>query len=247
MTEAELCAYWAALRTRVAAMAAADGERLIFGAHSPAWGHDYYILPPVPEESLRRFETRNRLRLPMVYRTFLRCYGAGGAGPDYGIADFSFAIAPHDFTVPSPVADTIEHGEEHAGEHREGLGYLGTAGCGIDWYIELNGPRPGTVWRDGEGMLCRYEDFHTWMDRWAARVERSLESIARFRLLSERHAASALTVEAAAAVLGPEVSRRRDEDGTWSVWFALGGGHLRCDSAGSVLSIVGPRKGGLGS
>lgn len=251
MTEAELRDYWRTLRGRVAAMAAVDTERLVFGAHSAAWGHGYGILPPVPERRIARFESQNRIQLPLAYRTFLTHYGAGGAGPGYGIADFSRAIAPHDFTVPFPFTDTVELDERHTDDHpirqREGLGYLGTAGCGIDSYIELNGAQPGTVWCDGDGAFCRLEDFQTWVERWASRVERATAIILQFQTLAERHAAGVLTLERAASVLGPQISRRPVGDGTWTVRFASGGGELRCDDGGAVLDVVGPRKGGIGS
>jgi hypothetical protein len=251
VTESELCAYWTNLRVRVAAMAAVDTDRLIFGAHLTSLGHRYEILQPVPEESLRRFEARNRLRIPLAYRTFLLHYGAGGAGPGYGIVDFSRAIAPHDFTVPFPYTDTVDLEEHHTDDHllwkREGLGYLGTLGCGIDWYIELNGPQRGTVWCDGDGAFYRYEAFQVWMDRWATRIERGLGVIVRYRELTRQHAAGGLTLSGAEAVLGPEISRREEGEGTWRVRLASGGGDLRCDADGAVLSVVGPRKGGIGS
>ncbi len=253
MTEAELCDYWRMLRARVAVMAAMDTERLVFGAHSAAWGHGYGILPPISEKQIARFESRNRLQLPPAYRTFLIHYGAGGAGPGYGIADFSRAIAPHDFTVPFPFSGTValdaHHAASCAGRAPEGLGYLGTAGCGSDAYIELNGTQPGTVWCSGagDGAFYPYEDFHTWMERWAGRVERATAIIVQFRDLTERHAAGALTLERAVSVLGPQISRRPVGDGTWTVRFASGGGALRCDEVGAVLDVVGPRKGGLGS
>jgi hypothetical protein len=247
VTEAELCDYWRTLRARVAAMAAADTERLIFGAHSAAWGHGYGILPPVPEKQVGRFESRNRLQLPPAYRTFLTHYGSGGAGPGYGIADFSRAVAPHDFTVP--FSDTVALEGVHSGGPREGLGYLGTAGCGSDSYIELNGAQPGTVWCSGAGDGAFYscEDFQTWMERWASRVEQATAIIVQFRDLTRRHAAGALTLARAVSVLGPQISRRPVGDGTWTVRFASGGGALRCDEVGAVLDVVGPRKGGIGS
>ena len=44
---------------------------------------------PVSEERLANFESINGVNLPTDYRSFLSAFGAGGAGPDYGIYDFA--------------------------------------------------------------------------------------------------------------------------------------------------------------
>ncbi|MCB9764325.1 MAG: SMI1/KNR4 family protein [Alphaproteobacteria bacterium] len=247
MTEAELHDYWRAQRARVARLKARDPRRVLFGAHSDRWGHRYRVARVVPEAKLVAFEERCGRRLPLEYRTFLRSYGAGGAGPDYGIRRFQEAILPHTYPIPWGHTDTVETDgllDDHPVWRHDGLGFLGTAGCGIDWYIELNGPQPGTVWCDGDGALYKYPPFQPWFEHWAARAEQAVAIIQAFTALKQRFDAKGGLDEAAVveALGAPERSTRRD-DGVEELWFARGGGHVLRGPDGGILDVVPPRKG----
>jgi hypothetical protein len=47
--------------------------------------HRFVLTEPLPEQLVRTFEQRHRVRLPEDYRHFITHIGNGGAGPDYGL------------------------------------------------------------------------------------------------------------------------------------------------------------------
>lgn len=53
----------------------------VFGGEA----HEFILNPPLPEEEVRDFEARHRIRLPAEYLGFLIHVGNGGAGPYYGL------------------------------------------------------------------------------------------------------------------------------------------------------------------
>jgi hypothetical protein len=72
------------LRSLVSELGAVDSTRRVFGAGS----HGYSLKPASPE-ALLAFESRWRVRLPEVFRSFVCEVTDGGAGPGYGL----FALA----------------------------------------------------------------------------------------------------------------------------------------------------------
>lgn len=163
--------YWTEARQRIFAISKIDSScELVFGSK----GHKYELLSPVPERQLVAFENKNDVPLPSEYRSFLRNFGAGGAGPDYGVYDFR--------TIESvSVKERFHLSESTAWPEADddpmwdlpGLLPISTSGCAIDWSIEVNGPEPGTMWVDaGPGnQLMRCESFGTWYGSWLDRIE----------------------------------------------------------------------------
>ena len=78
--------YWTEVRQRIIEMRHIDFScNMVFGSNS----HKYKINRRVSERRLRAFEVKNDVELPSEYRAFLTAFGAGGAGPDYGIYSFA--------------------------------------------------------------------------------------------------------------------------------------------------------------
>ncbi|WP_029631990.1 SMI1/KNR4 family protein [Zavarzinella formosa] len=150
-------AYWRGAKARVAAFQKADPRlELVFGSK----GHKYELLPPVAEPHLNACEAAHGVSIPPDYRTFLAVMGAGGAGPDYGLYDFRTMDASH-------VGERFPLTESHEWPEADddplwrlpGLMTISTSGCAIEWFIEVNGPQPGTMWVDAgpgnELMRCK--------------------------------------------------------------------------------------------
>ncbi|MGW1884056.1 SMI1/KNR4 family protein [Streptomyces sp. NPDC001970] len=73
---------WTGVRERVAALREHGGASGVFGAR----GHGFELQPPMSERDVRALEAALGTELPAEYRSFLLTVGAGGAGPDYGLA-----------------------------------------------------------------------------------------------------------------------------------------------------------------
>ncbi|MEV5610050.1 SMI1/KNR4 family protein [Streptomyces sp. NPDC052225] len=73
--------YGAGVRERVAAAGAGPGGGEVFGALRHAW----VLEDPLTDAEPAELEAQVGVRLPEEYRGFLRCVGAGGAGPAYGV------------------------------------------------------------------------------------------------------------------------------------------------------------------
>ncbi len=180
--------YWHAARRRIATLASLDPRReLVFASES----HDYRVLDPVSEQQLANFERASANRLPHDYRAFLLHYGAGGAGPDYGIYDFHH-LDRANVSLRFPLTATQDWPEDGRDPlwKRPGLLTISTSGCAIDWYLEVNGPQPGTMWVNaGPGeQLMRTESFGAWFSDWLDRVERGVHAHVVIRRLVERGA-----------------------------------------------------------
>src|SRR5690242_17580221 len=138
--------YWRDAKTRIAALKRIDsGLELVFGSK----GHKYHVLEPVSEARLRAFEFRNGVPIPAEYRSLLASFGSGGAGPDYGICDFrkleTVSVREKFYLTES---QAWPYDADDPIWKLPGLLTISTSGCAIDWYIEMNGPQPGTMWVD---------------------------------------------------------------------------------------------------
>jgi hypothetical protein len=115
----------------------------------------------------------------------LAAFGAGGAGPDYGIYDFA-KIESVSVQERFHLTDSTEWPDDDDDRMWDlpGLLPVSTSGCAIDWSIEINGPQPGTMWVNaGPGdRLMRCGTFGTWYEQWLDRVELGLQ---RFKRVSE--------------------------------------------------------------
>ena len=160
---------------------------MIFGAKR-ANGHDYEILPTVPEKELIAFERRNGISLPLDFRTFLEGFGAGGAGPHYGIIDVRKVFSEGDFREPFPMEGDgcpIAFGGDPAWR-LPGLAYICDVGSGIEDYIELNGHEPGRIWSALSPEIVRLERFHAYFDKWLSLTELQLERYERLNSIANR-------------------------------------------------------------
>ncbi len=185
--------YWIEARQRVIEMRRIDSRHnLVFGSLS----HKYQILKRVSEERLLDFELKNDVQIPAEYRSFLTSFGAGGAGPDYGIYDFR------------KVDSVSVEGRFHLTDSQEwpdddddplwdlpGLLNISTSGCSHDWWIEINGPQPGTMWVNAGDRLLRSDSFGAWYGQWLDRVEWGLQ---KHKLIADMIASGAKISEIAA-------------------------------------------------
>ncbi len=179
-------AYWWSAKSRIAALKQADPRlELVFGSKR----HKYEFLPPVDESRLGAFEAAHGVSIPPEYRSFLTALGAGGAGPDYGLYDFHNIEASR-VGERFPLTESREWptNDDDPIWYLPGLLTISTSGCGIDWFIEVNGPQPGTMWVDaGPGNeLMRCELFGAWYGNWLDRVEFGLQRYAALRAIVAR-------------------------------------------------------------
>lgn len=103
ITEAAYKEFWEGIKTRVEALKIQDSSLAYFGAKH----HQYRIKPCLSEEEIAEFEEENALQLPEDYRTYLKFFGDGGAGPHYGVIPLKLAVSesfpihiPFKFTLP---------------------------------------------------------------------------------------------------------------------------------------------------
>jgi hypothetical protein len=65
-----------------------DTNLEIFGSEK----HRYILNPTLSPDTIRQFEAKHRITLPVDYAAFLTTLGNGGAGPFYGLEPFENAI-----------------------------------------------------------------------------------------------------------------------------------------------------------
>ncbi|TWU09357.1 hypothetical protein CA54_45980 [Symmachiella macrocystis] len=186
-------AYWNEARQRVIEMRCIDSRHnLVFGSD----GHKYQILKRVSEERLLEFESKNELQLPAEYRSFLTSFGAGGAGPGYGMYDFR-KVESAGVERRFHLTDSQEWPDDDDDPLWDlpGLLNISTSGCSHDWWIEINGPQPGTMWVNAGDRLLRSDSFGTWYGQWLDRVEWGLQ---KFKLITDMIASEAKISEIAA-------------------------------------------------
>ena len=184
-TDVQSCnEYWRDLRQKISKFQEWDDASLVFGAKTSESGHHYNIFSTVPDQEILAFEKNNGFELPYEYRTYLQTFGAGGAGPDYGICDFRTQVMPNLYPEPFPYSEEIWYDEVKDDDpvwSFPGLACIGTAGCGTDYYLELNGSSPGRVWTDWNEACSNYDGtFLTFYQKWVHKVEKGLE---RYHLL----------------------------------------------------------------
>lgn len=146
--------------------------------------------PRVPLDAIIGFERRYGIALPSDYREFLLQIGDGASGPPYyGLVPLFSGEAPParrehqersndalmSMSQGFPFTRTWiwERGDKSDEGTNEQLSdgrlYLGTDGCGMDWYLILTGPERGNIWMiSGEGITPTYPkgDFLRWFEDW---------------------------------------------------------------------------------
>ena len=140
------------------------------------------------EREVLDFERHHEISLPDGYRLFLMQVGNGGSGPPYyGLvplgewardlseveagmqSGLSHVRDPFPFTRTWVWEDGAMSDEGTIEQIRHGCIYLGTDGCGMDWYNIVTGPERGNVWMIcGEGMqpTAPKRDFLQWYEDW---------------------------------------------------------------------------------
>ncbi|PGG97575.1 hypothetical protein GX51_07270 [Blastomyces parvus] len=159
------------------------------------------INPPLGWPALRDFECKHGIILPEPYRTFVAeiANGCRDGPPEYGLKPLSNSgdmsglgegrlalpfplterwIWEHDPELPQgfPTSAIDEDGE--ADIFGRGCLYLGTEGCGMDWYLIISGEHRGQIWHlSGEGaapfgapfgFTKAQPGFAGWVFHWAA-------------------------------------------------------------------------------
>lgn len=237
--------FWLDLREKVKRFDKLDDADLVFGARTRGIGHAYRLLPSVTDREILSFEKNNGFELPPEYRAYLQNFGAGGAGPYYGVADFRTAVLPHVFDEPFPYTERVDYDEvandDPIWDH-PGLAYLIECGCCAGYFIELNGATPGQLWCDwseacanwGDSLLSLYRE-------WEDKVEVGLE---RYHLLKsfidENDKIPKLSLTDVADRLQCEprygTSATDGEDETW-IYFEKTPGRVLINGKDEVLRI----------
>ncbi len=180
----EMEEFWKDLREKVRRFEQQDDADVVFGARTRGVGHKYRLLPPVTDREVLTFEGNNGFALPPDYRCYLQSFGAGGAGPNYGILDFRAFVLPNTYEVPFPYDEEVWYDEVTDDDpvwDCPGLAYISDAGCGTEFFVELNGPQPGRIWCSwNEACSPYYASIRDYYREWLEKVEPGLE---RYQLL----------------------------------------------------------------
>ena len=134
--------YWREAREKIEKFKKLDDQKLVFGANTFGIGHKYEVFPVVTDQEILAFEAKRQLELPLQYKTYLQTFGAGGAGPYYGIEDFREYVSAGNYEETFPYTETVDYDEMDDDQpiwDYPGLAYLCTAGCGTDFMMEFRG------------------------------------------------------------------------------------------------------------
>jgi hypothetical protein len=104
ITEAAYKEYWEGIKARVEALTKQDNTLEVFGANH----HKYRINPCLTEEEIAKIEQENDMQLPEDYRTYLKFFGDGGAGPHYGVIPLREAFSKY-FPIDVPFKFTLTY------------------------------------------------------------------------------------------------------------------------------------------
>jgi hypothetical protein len=144
--------------------------------------------PPLSEDRVCGFERLHGIVLPEGFRAFITQIGDGAFGPPhYGWVplghaardmrpdeakiwrDLPYVRRPFPFTVTWVWEGGDVSAEGTLQQRNDGLIYLGTDGCGMNWFLVVTGPERGNVWWIcGEGMqpTAPKRDFLQWIEDW---------------------------------------------------------------------------------
>ena len=144
--------------------------------------------PVLTRAQVEAFEEHYGVTLPKGYRQFLLHIGNGGNGPmAYGLEpletlpDRKLSHIYYQWPERSNITEVFpftrrwiwENGETTTEGTRDqvdnGRLFIGTDGCGADWYLIITGPERGSPWLiDGDGIepTAPKRDFLQWYEDW---------------------------------------------------------------------------------
>lgn len=163
--------FWKKIREETVLASSLDKNRdIIFGANQ----HKYITNPVVLDKDIIEFEKRTSIRLPDVYRSYLKYYGSGGAGPDNGIYDFFSDYLSHpagDLALDSQLTSIsgcdTEIPEHHPIHNLHGVIRVATAGNPTDYFMVVTGKELGRVFAwNYDDILCDEGLFDDWYQAW---------------------------------------------------------------------------------
>ena len=132
------------------------GSSIVYGASA----HDYAIQKPVADADILEYKRKNKIELPLSYRTYLQYFGDCGASEFNGTLSFEKKIVKCDVSRPSQLSkvdDVHDYKDEHPIKNENGRVAI-THGLnpGIV-YLVLNGDAAGYVcWWDHFGCVARF-------------------------------------------------------------------------------------------
>jgi hypothetical protein len=158
-----------------------DKKLRVFGSEA----HTYHLGLILSEDMLKRFESAHGIRLPPDYRRFLAEVGNGGAGPCYGLDRLT--TPSRDLSRPFPLTKATEElSEEELTDLGDPDDYPGILelchqGCGVYYYLVVNGPTYGTIWEGMEDFSPTGLTFSSWYRSW---LEHALLTLANEHLVA---------------------------------------------------------------
>lgn len=166
--------FWLEARKTIRRFKYLDDSDVIFGARAlryhPPKGHNYKIDPVMKPSEIDAIEAKFNISLPEELKDYLLYFGAGGAGPDYGVKNFRHSFETFSYDKPFVTPSIDKYGDNDPIEDFSGLIYFGTAGCGADYYLELVSENIGEVWvtwssGDSCTKLGNFIDFYSnWLE-----------------------------------------------------------------------------------
>ena len=178
--------YWDSIAQRFQHLKELDREcKLVAGSSA----HKYVLAPAVPESRIVEFESRYKLTLHPSYRSYLKYFSLGGAGPGYGISELTFSTWHEKLSRPL----MLEPWEQYNGnkywedkteslERYDGIIQIGTRGNPSIYFFIQTGELAGNVILVSEDIVEFYGLFHEWYSNW---IEYSIAEIDNLPLLNK--------------------------------------------------------------
>jgi hypothetical protein len=138
---------------------------------------------PLTELEVLEFERANEVQIPEDYRAFITCIGCDGDGPPYYGLESIKSKAVREYTAhmdrvfpfsrPWLWEDGEKSDEGTYEQVKDGILYLGTDGCSMDWVLVVTGPQRGQIWQHcdvainpGDSQNVFTWSFLDWYEDW---------------------------------------------------------------------------------